>query len=98
MSMPYQDENERLVAEQAVAVYRAVVKAMEHAPHGHGLACMEEALLKEGRGHLQELLSRAMSTHPEVQKGGPAASPARAERKPRSSTTRKKRSSRPQAM
>ena len=97
MSIIDQDSNERLVAEQAIAVYRAVVQAMQSAPHGQGLACMEEALLNGGRAHLRDMLNRAMSTHPEVQKGGPAAGPAPAERKPRSSTTRRKRSSRRRA-
>src|SRR3972149_3554956 len=40
MSAEYQDENERLVAEQAVLAYREVHKAMQAAPHGQGLVVL----------------------------------------------------------
>lgn len=72
MSIVYQDENERLVAEQAVLVYRSVIQAMQQAPHGQGLAWMEEALMKQGREHLREMLERAATSHRQAQKkGGP---------------------------
>jgi hypothetical protein len=75
MSRIYQDENERLVAEQAVLVYRSVVEAMRNAPHGQGLACMEAAVLEQGRGHLRQILERAATAHPEAQKKRVAVMP-----------------------
>lgn len=79
MSVEFKDENERLVAEQAVLVYRSVIDAMDAAPHGKGLACMEAAVMQGGRAHLRQILERAASTHEGVQKGGSAVRPARAE-------------------
>ena len=76
MSMAYSDENERLVAEQAVLVYRSVVQAMQTAPHGQGMACMEDALLHHGRDHLRQMLERAVTAHPEAQKKGSARTSA----------------------
>ena len=78
MATELKNENERLVAEQAVLVYRSVIDAMHAAPHGRGLACMEAALMQGGRGHLRQMFERAASTHEGVQKGGSAGSPARA--------------------
>jgi len=45
-------DDERLVAEQAVATYRAVKLAGEQAPHGRGLACLEQAV-REHAGSLE---------------------------------------------
>lgn len=73
-----QDERGRLVAEQALLTYRSVVKAMEAAPHGRGLACMEEALRSQGHEHLRQMLEHAVSRHAELQKKGSAAVPVRA--------------------
>ena len=92
MSNDYRTEEERLVAEQAVAAYREVIKAMEAAPHGHGFACTEAAVLDEGRALMQSMMKRATSAHPEAQKGGSAPKDVPAERTPRSSTTRAKSS------
>ncbi len=78
MSMAYGDENERLVAEQAVLVYRSVIEAMQTAPQGQGMACMEDALLHHGREHLRQMLERATTAHPEAQKKGPARTSAAA--------------------
>ena len=41
-------DNERLVAEQAIAAYRTVQAAAKAAPHGRGLACIEAAVHKAG--------------------------------------------------
>lgn len=79
MSSGYRDENERLVAEQAVLVYRSVIEAMQTAPHGQGMACMEDAVLQEGREHLRQILERAATAHAEAQKKGSAHTPAAAE-------------------
>jgi len=87
MSIEYRNEQERLVAEQAVLVYRAVAEAMRTAPHGQGLEVTEAALMRNGREHLRNILAQALSTHPEVQKGGPAAGDVPADGTPHSSTT-----------
>jgi len=94
MALSYRDENERLVAEQAIAVYRSTVDAMETAEHGKGLATMEAAVMEHGQAHLAELLKRAISAHAEAQKGGPALGDVAAARTRRSSTTPRRRSSR----
>ena len=78
MSLEYGSEQERLVAEQAVLAFRATMAAMASAPHGRGLAVTEAAVLEHGRPLLQRILSEALSTHAEVQKGGPALGPASA--------------------
>lgn len=76
MSRSFRDENERLVAEQAVLVYRAVVEAAQTAPHGQGLACMEAAVLDQGREHLRQLMQRATTAQVQAQekKGGAVGS------------------------
>ena len=91
MSSNPRTEEERLVAEQAVAMYREVRKAMEAAPHGRGLACTEEALLRHGQAFMRSMMEQVISAHPEAQKGGPVAGRARVEEAPPSSTTRRKR-------
>lgn len=94
MPLEYGSEQERLVAEQAVLAFRATMAAMASAPHGQGLAVTEAAVMEHGRALLQRILSEALSTHPEVQKGGPALSPAGVPETPRSSIARPRRSSR----
>jgi hypothetical protein len=69
MSQSFQDENERLVAEQAVLVYRAVMEAAQTAPHGQGLTRMETAVLDQGREHLRQILQRATTAQAQ-EKGG----------------------------
>lgn len=90
MPIEYRSEQERLVAEQAIAVYREVSEAMRTAPHGRGMEVMETALLNKGREHLRNILAQAMSTHPEVQKGGPAPGDASVEKTRHSSITPRK--------
>jgi len=97
MSIEFKDENERLVAEQSVLVYRSVIDAMHAAPHGKGLACMEAAVMQGGREHLRQILERAVSTHGGVQKGGVAADRASAGATPPSIPTRPRPSSPPPA-
>jgi hypothetical protein len=85
------DENERLVAEQALLAYREVKKAMEAAPHGQGLACTEAAVLVQGREQQQRMLELILGGHPEAQKKGRVPDPAPAGVRRRSGTTRPKR-------
>ena len=92
MSIDYRTEEERLVAEQAIAAYREARQAMESAREGEGFAVTESAVLRHGRKFLQEMIEQLMSAHPAAQKGGPAAGGVRVEELPRSSTTRSKSS------
>ena len=84
MARPQWSAEERLVAEQAVALRHQVMKAMENAPFGQGLAVTEAAVLDGGRAFLQKMLQGALSARPEAQKGGSAREPATAEKTPRS--------------
>jgi hypothetical protein len=72
MAINIDDASERLVAEQAVLAFRAVKEAMRTAPHGRGLAVMEDALMDKGLEALRVMMQEAVSAHPEAQKGGPA--------------------------
>ncbi len=90
MSILYHTEEERLVAEQAIAAYREAQKAMAAAPHGQGLAVTEAAVLRQGRAVTQTMMEQLISTHVEVQKGGPAAGGACVGETRRSNTTRTK--------
>lgn len=92
MSIDYRTEEERLVAEQAIAAYREARQAMESAREGEGFAVTESAVLRHGRKFLQEMMEQLMSAHPEAQKGGSAPNDVPAARTPRSSTTRAKSS------
>lgn len=85
------DENERLIAEQAVLAYREVHKAMQGAPHGQGLFCTEAAVLAQGREQQRRMLELILGGHPEAQKKGAAPDPASAGVRRRSGTTRPKR-------
>lgn len=58
--MDFRDEQERLIAEQAVLQYRAVREAAAAAEYGHGLEAMEVAALAGSREHGKRLLSQAM--------------------------------------
>ncbi len=90
MSIHYHTEEERFVAEQAVAAYREAQKAMAAAPHGQGLAVTEAAVLRQGRAVTQAMMEQLISTHAEVQKRGPAVGGACADETRRSNTTRAK--------
>jgi len=71
-------ENERLVAEQAILAYQAVRQAAQSAPHGQGMAMMEQAVTEKGFETLRKMLALSASEHSEAQKKGSAAKPARA--------------------
>lgn len=64
------DENERLVAMQAVETYRALRAAMRTASPGHGLATMEQVVRDKGFSHLRQMFDSAVREHPEAQKKG----------------------------
>lgn len=73
-------DDEKLIAEQAIAMVRAVKLAGEKALHGKGLFDMEQAVLDRGRELLRTTLERSISAHPEAQKRGSVAGRAPAAR------------------
>ena len=77
-SLRVEDEQERLVALQAVETYRALRRAVKAAPHGKGLATVEAVVHDQGLDHLRTMYESALRDHPEAQKKGPArwAAPA----------------------
>lgn len=66
------DENERLVAMQAVETYRALRAAMRTASPGHGLATMEAVVRDKGLEQLRRMFDSAVREHSEAQKKGSA--------------------------
>lgn len=78
---------ERLAAEQAVLTLRALNEAADHAPIGHGLACLEAVIHDKGFDHLRWLMTLAAGARPEAQKKGSASGPARRAADGRSSRT-----------
>jgi hypothetical protein len=64
-------DDERLIAEQAVATYRAVMLAGDQAPHGKGLARLEQAVREHGDALLRDTLRRATDARDAAQKKGP---------------------------
>jgi hypothetical protein len=68
--MDYASDEERLVAEQAVAHYRELQQVMKSAPHGHGLAVMEQAVRERGFEQMRRTLSLLINGHEEAQKKG----------------------------
>ena len=65
-------DDERLVAEQAVATLRMVKQAGAAAPHGKGLLCLEQAVHDHGFPLLRDILQRSIGAHDEAQKKGSA--------------------------
>ena len=90
MSTKILTDDERLVAEQAVAMYREVQRAMQAAPHGHGLSCTEAAVLEHGHAFLKSVLEQTVSAHQEAQKKGSVAGRASVVETLPSNTTRTK--------
>lgn len=62
--------DERLIAEQAVLMARAVKQAGDAAPHGKGLACLERAVMEHGHDLLRVTLQRTINARSEAQKKG----------------------------
>lgn len=65
-------DDERLVAEQAVATLRMVQRAGDVAPHGKGLFFLEQAVHDHGFPLLRDILERSMASQEEAQKKGSA--------------------------
>jgi len=83
MNLTNLEARERLIAEQAVLAFRESVKAMEAAPHGHGLAVTERAVQEQGRKTTLLMMEQALLAAAEGEKGGSAVRrPVRAARTP----------------
>jgi len=63
---------ERLAAEQAILLQRELDQVADAAPHGQGLACLEDAITEQGFGFLRKRVAASISAHEEAQKKGPA--------------------------
>jgi hypothetical protein len=70
-SISVENEQERLVALQAIETYRALQQAVRTAPHGKGLATVEAVVHEKGFDHLRKMYEAALQDHPEAQKKGP---------------------------
>lgn len=73
MQVQVNSEEERLIAEQALLMYRASLAAAEAAPHGQGLAAIEDAVLEQGRQQMRLTIEQALKAQARAQKGGHAA-------------------------
>jgi hypothetical protein len=65
-TMEFEDENELIAAEQAVAMARELRKLAEAAPDGHVLAVVESAALDRGRRFMRERLQDALNAQAAV--------------------------------
>jgi hypothetical protein len=85
--MRFESDEERLVAEQAMLNYRELKRVMKDAPHGRGMAELEEAVRERGFEQMRQTLSLLASAHEEAQKRGSTASRVPAEPRPTSSAS-----------
>jgi hypothetical protein len=72
VSIFVENEQEKLVALQAIETYRALQHAVKTAPHGKGLATVEAVVHDKGFEQLRKMYQTALENHPEAQKKGPA--------------------------
>ena len=68
--MEFESDEERLVAEQALANYRELQKLMKTAPHGKGMAVMEQAVREKGFEQMRHTLSLLINAQNDGQKKG----------------------------
>ena len=87
--MHYQSDEERLVAEQAVLNYRELKQVMKTAPHGKGMAVMEQAVRERGFEQMRQTLSLLVNAHDEAQKKGSTVSRASVAPTPTSNAARR---------
>lgn len=71
-SLTVENEQEKLIALQAIETYRALQHAVKTAPHGKGLATVEAVVHDKGFDQLRQMYQAALQNHPEAQKKGPA--------------------------
>ena len=70
LSISVENEQEKLVALQALETYRASQHAVKTAPHGQGLATVEAVVHDRGFDQLRKMYQSALQSHPEAQKKG----------------------------
>jgi hypothetical protein len=68
--MQFANDEERLVAEQALLNYRELQAVMKTAPHGKGLAVLEQAVRQKGFEQMRKTLSLLVNAHDGGQKKG----------------------------
>jgi uncharacterized protein YfaQ (DUF2300 family) len=68
--MQFANDEERLVAEQAVLSYRELQAVRKTAPHGKGLAVLEKAVRDKGFEQMRNTLGMLLGAHEEAQKKG----------------------------
>jgi len=66
--MQYTNDEERLVAEQAVLNYRELREVMKNAPHGKGMAVLEQAVRDKGFAQMRQTLGLLASAQDETLK------------------------------
>lgn len=66
--MQFANDEERLVAEQALLNYRELKQVMKKAPHGKGMAVMEQAVREKGFEQMRQTLSLLVNAQEEEQK------------------------------
>jgi hypothetical protein len=69
-AMQFANDQERLVAEQALLNYRELQRIMHDAPHGKAMAVLEQAVREKGFAQMRQTLSLLASAHQEAQKKG----------------------------
>jgi hypothetical protein len=67
--MKFENDEERLVAEQALLNYRELKQVMKTAPYGKGMAVMEHAVREKGFEQMRRTLSLLVNAH-EAHDGG----------------------------
>lgn len=90
--MQYENDEERLVAEQALLNFRELMGVMKTAPYGKGMAVMEQAVREKGFEQMRQTLTLLAGAHEEAQKKGSTAGPAPAGDRSTSSALPRKRS------
>jgi len=68
--MNFETDEERLVAEQALLNYRELKRVMKKAPHGKGMAVMEQAVREKGFEQMRHTLSLLINGHNDAQNDG----------------------------
>lgn len=68
--MEFANDDERLIAEQAVLGYRELIGVMKTAPHGKGLAVLEQVVRDNGFEQMRQTLGLVLDAHQEAKKNG----------------------------
>jgi hypothetical protein len=67
--MKFETDDERLVAEQALLNYRELQAVMKAAPHGKGMAVLEQAVRQRGFEQMRQTLGLLVNAHEGQKKG-----------------------------